>query len=434
LPIVPLLVVELVSLFVLAVAVHGRLAADRPDERQLTRFYLILAAGGVLGTASVALMAPLVLDSIFEYPLLVVAASAALGVLPAAGAGVAPQPHRLLEFKPLVIRVLSFALVAVVLLAGLFAQDSAGASTLVGHFLVAAVIVAISARPLIATVATGALFGALIAATQTNPLHRERTFFGVLEVRGTAVEHALYSGTTLHGLQFLDHRRTMATTYFLPTGPFGGCVADLRARTGAAGARIVVAGLGAGVMAAFVEPGDEMTFIEIDPADVRIAQNPAYFTYLSDAPEVPKVIIGDGRLELAAMPSQSLDLIVLDAFTSDAVPAHLLTAEAIATYVDKLRPGGVACFQLSNRYYDLAPSVASTASSVRLDAVERVGEPTEQEKSELGAQGSFWLVVGHPTDVARFARAGWTRPPPGIVLTDDYSDLTRLLFEGPRDR
>jgi hypothetical protein len=122
----------------------------------------------------------------------------------------------------------------------------------------------------------------------------------------------------------------------------------------------------------------------------------------------------------------------MDAFSSDSVPAHLLTAEALESYMSALRPTGVVCLQLSNRHYDLPPSVVSTARSIGLAGVERRGEPTPEEVERLGAQRSLWSVVGHAADVARFHARGWTEPAPGLVFTDDYSDLTRLLIAGFR--
>ena len=421
----------------LAVAIHGRIYADRPDERQLTRFYLVLSSGGVLGTAFVALIAPLVFSAIYEYPLLVVAAPLALAVLSLPSApGTSPGRQRFLDPKSLTVRLTTFAIVASLLWAALFVQDSAIALPAGAMFVLAGALVALSFRPALTAALMGGFAALLLTVTASNPLHRERTFFGVLEVRASAIQHTLYSGTTLHGLQVLDVRRTEATAYYLPTGPLGDCFDDLRSRTAnsaAQGARIAVVGLGAGVMATYAEPNDDMTFIEIDAADARIAQDQQFFTFLADAPVQPRVLIGDGRLELEATPAGSFDLLILDAFSSDTVPAHLLTAEALQTYMSALRPTGILCVHLSNRHYDLPPSVVSTARSIGLAGVELRGQPTAQEVEWLGAQRSLWAAVGRPADIARFRAVGWTEPAPGLVLTDDYSDLTRLLLAGFRE-
>ena len=138
-------------------------------------------------------------------------------------------------------------------------------------------------------------------------------------------------------------------------------------------------------------------------------------------------MLGDARLSLAAEPDASYDLLVLDAFSSDAVPAHLLTREAMKTYLRTLRPGGIVAFHLSNRYYELTPAVASTARSVGLGAMGLSYVPSEARVDAEAARSSSWVVVGRPEDIARFKALGWSEPFDGPVLTDDFSDTLRLL-------
>ena len=182
-------------------------------------------------------------------------------------------------------------------------------------------------------------------------LFQGRSFFGVSKVVNADDRNSLYSGTTLHGLQFVNEKRSQPTTYYVMPGPLGDVFDDLRARS--EGAAIGVVGLGSGTIAAYAEPTDSLTYFEIDPLVVGLASDPRYFSYLHDTPAPTTVVEGDGRLSLATWPSASLDVLVLDAFSSDSVPPHLLTAEAIETYVRTLKPGGVLAFNLSNRYYDL---------------------------------------------------------------------------------
>ena len=185
-------------------------------------------------------------------------------------------------------------------------------------------------------------------------------------------------------------------------------------------------GLGVGTIAAYAEPGDALTFYEIDQATVDIANDPRYFSYLRDSAATPRVILGDARLSLAVEPPGTYDILILDAFSSDAVPAHLLTREAMTTYLHTLRSGGVIAFHLSNRYYDLAPAVAATAESLGLRAL--VGRYVADDADQtLLAATSTWVVIGQ--DVGAFIPRGWT-PPPRPVLTDDFSDLLRLLRAG----
>ncbi len=160
---------------------------------------------------------------------------------------------------------------------------------------------------------------------------------------------------------------------------------------------------------------------------VDLARDRRYFTYLADAPAEPRVVLGDGRLSLTAAPPRSFDLLVLDAFSSDAVPAHLLTREAMQAYARTLRPGGVLVFQLTNRHFDLAPAVAETARSLGLDVRSRAYTPDAAERGRLAAEPSRWLVAGAPGSLSRFDALGWERPARGPVLTDDRTSILQLV-------
>jgi SAM-dependent methyltransferase len=428
-PATPLLVVELGAFFVLAVAIHGALAAGRPDARHLTRFYLILTAGGALGTAFVAMLAPLIFSTIYEYPILIVAGLVALALLPGATHAASGR----LRLVPVMLdgaaRLLPYAAAGALLVLLIDARQPAAATDVRNLLLIGGIVVFAAITPRILATAAPLTFVVLIALTSASPLVRTRNFFGVVEVRETADYHAEYSGTTLHGLQYTDARRDEPTTYYSRVGPLNDVFNDLRARTSNAkvSPRVGVVGLGVGTIAAYAQPGDDLTFYEINPAVVDIARNSAYFSYLSDAPVKPRIVVGDGRLSLADQPSASFDLLILDAFSSDTVPAHLLTREAIETYARTLRPGGVLVFHLSNRYYSLTGPVAATARAAGLDALTRGFTPDAAQIEQDGATGSRWLVAGTPDDLARFAAAGWTAPTGGYTLTDDYSDLTRSL-------
>ncbi|MBI2723558.1 MAG: fused MFS/spermidine synthase [Chloroflexi bacterium] len=422
----PLLGIELGAFFVLAVAVHGALAADRPDARYLTRFYLILTAGGALGTGFVALGAPLIFSTVYEYPVLIVAALGALALLPG-GAGVAADGRVLDRRAPggVARRLLPYAAAGTLLYLLIDARQPADAADVRKLLLIGGIVVATAVTPRILALAAPLTLVVLLLMTGTSPLVRERTFFGVTEVRQRMDALAEYSGTTLHGLQFTDERRTEPTTYYSRVGPLAAVFDDLRARTN--GARIGVVGLGAGTIAAYTQPGDELTFYEINPATVRIAQDPQYFTYLADAPVRSRIVVGDARLALEGEPSGQYDVLVLDAFSSDAVPAHLITREAMQTYVRMLRPGGVLVFHLSNRYYSLPGPVGATARSLGLTALSKGSNVTAADMERLGATDSRWLIAGPAAATAGFAARGWTAPAGGYVLTDDYADLTRSL-------
>jgi spermidine synthase len=184
-------------------------------------------------------------------------------------------------------------------------------------------------------------------------------------------------------------------------------------------------------LAAWAQSRDSLTFYEIDPLVIRVASDPAYFTWLSDAAVRPGIVVGDARRSLASTAGGTLDLLVLDAFSSDAIPAHLLTSEAIADDVRVLRPGGVLAIHVSNRYYDLAPAVATAARAAGLTVLQRIYEPSDAERS-LTATLSHWLIATRdPADIPGLTAAGWQPVREGVKpLTDDHPDLLRLLRIG----
>lgn len=385
-PVPVLLTLMLGSFAVVATVIHGRLALDRPGPAYLTRFYLVLSAGGMVATGLVALAAPVVFGDVYEYPLLLVGAVAVLAVLPSAVRRDATVP---------------------------VGTRSRWTGRRLAPF----------------GVALAATSAVLLVAFAPPHLERVRTFFGITEVRasrgGSAVEEI--HGTTLHGVQFTDERRSEPTAYFIETGPLGD-VMGVTARRRPDGADLGVVGLGVGTIASYGRPTDRLTYFEVDQAVVDLARDPRYFTYLADSSSRLAVVLGDGRLSLARESRGSFDLVILDAFSSDSVPVHLLTQEAIAEYQRTLRSDGLLVFQLTNRHFDLVPAVASTARSLGLDARTRSYTPRTAEKERLAAQPSRWLVVGSAESVADFDELGWDRPASGPVLTDDHADIMRLMI------
>jgi SAM-dependent methyltransferase len=420
-PVVPLVVIVLGSFAVLATAVHGRLAMSRPESEHLTHFYLLLSLAGVIATAIVGVAAPMLLPDIYEYPALLVLALIALAL----GARqsvieVARTPLR--AARDLGARLITFGAVGAVLIHFMGNADAGVTALLVLGGMVVAF--AVTLRVLVPTT-VAAMVASLIVLTATpgsTALFIGRSFFGVSKVVDFEGQHRLYSGTTLHGVQFTDARSTEPTSYYAAESPLSDVFADLRART--TGADIGVVGLGAGVVAAYTEAADRLTYFEIDPLVVQLASDPQYFSYLTDSPAQIDIVLGDGRLTLADEPAASFDVLVLDAFSSDSVPPHLLTAEAIASYLRVLRPDGVLAFNMSNRYYDLAPAVAATARSLGFEARIRAFEPSVEMVTDHAATASLWLVIAPDG----FGMPGWSVvDQPGPVLTDDYPDLLRVL-------
>jgi hypothetical protein len=264
-------------------------------------------------------------------------------------------------------------------------------------------------------------------------LFSERSFFGVYRALrdGERNFHLILHGTTLHGAQSLDaKKRLQPMSYFHPTGPAGQAFKVL-SRNGF-DTRVAIVGLGAGALACYGKAGQEFVFYEIDALVERIARNSSLFTYLKDCPPRASVQIGDARVTLARAPDGSYGMFVLDAFSGDAIPIHLLTREAVELYLSKLVPDGVLLFHISNRYMDLVPVVDRVAAELKLTAFLRHDdEVTEAEQAE-GKQPSTWAIMARePKLLEPFANgAGWQPlrgDRRGDLWTDNYSNILQVL-------
>lgn len=382
------------ALFVVCMCAHGELVRIKPPARHVTAFYLAVSVGGALGGAFVSLAAPVLFDGYWEF---------LLGL---------------------------FATAVVVLLAR--RRDSLTAALTTGRLRALP-------RPLLVLAGVvGPLAGLLVGSFAMNVLFTRsalsmtRNFYGVLrltEVDASSPERhrlLLTHGTTVHGSQFADPAlRLRPTTYYAETSGVGLAIERLR-REHPEGLRIGVVGLGVGTVAAYTRSGDRLRFYEIDRDVVELAET--RFHYLADArgrgAEV-SVAVGDGRLaleqELAAEGSRAFDLLVVDAFSSDAIPIHLLTGECLETYRAHLAPDGLVAVHVSNRYLDLGPVVGRLARQVgRLACrIDDAGDP------ERDAHESSWVLLA--TD----AGPAWERcSPPGDdapLWTDDHSSLVPIL-------
>jgi len=265
--------------------------------------------------------------------------------------------------------------------------------------------------------AVGLAAAIAVALPGAETLRQVRTYYGVTRVleddRGW---HLLVSGTTVHGAQDPTRRR-VPLTYYAPGGP----LADVVEGSDRGGTlSIGVIGLGAGSLAAYGAAGDELTFYEIDPAVIDLAEDPSVFSFLADTPATVRVVAGDGRVSIAAASGPTHDLIMVDAFSSDAIPIHLLTREALAIYRRALTDAGVVAFHVSNRFFDLFPVVGRLAEDAGLTSLGRSGS-SQVEGSLLTSA----VVVGveGPTMEALRAR-GWGPLPSGPSLwTDDRADV-----------
>jgi hypothetical protein len=424
-PVVLVVAANLLAMFVSALVCHGRLADDRPPSARLTEFYLWIALGGALGGVFSAVVAPLLFDSVIEYPLAIVLACL---LRPGRDTGHDRRSRTLDVLLPLGVGVVFVGLAAL--------GHAVGFSSLVARGVPLAVVVVICAtfvsRPVRFGLAVGAvLIAAAVSFSSANDtLYTDRTFFGVLRVERDEENrlHRLVHGNTLHGAQSTDPaRRLEPLAYYEPVGQVFGSLPGATSTSD-----VAVIGLGTGSLACFGRPAQHWTFYEIDPAVERLARDPKLFTYLRDCPPRSDVVLGDARRSLLKGPRGRFGVIVVDAFNSDSVPVHLLTREALALYLDRLADGGVIAVNVTNRYLDLKEVVGELAGDAGLASLARDRIHISEAESEQGKAGSVWIVLARePADLAPLARdPEWVPLPdfPGSeVWTDDFSNLLGAL-------
>jgi hypothetical protein len=425
-----LIPLHVVTFFASAMVCHRELAQRRPPAQRLTEFYLWMSFGGMLGGVFNSLLAPQLFSGILEYPLLL--AVAAL-LRPSPGY----RQSRVDSWGVLVVvpgLVLLFSL-------GLFGIGALPAAVGLRPFLLAlAVVLAIAYMWANRPEAFGAmalLFVAVTAfgrpSTSGTVLLAARSFFGVHRVVDAPdhTYHVLQHGSTTHGREQLSvDNRCSPTGYYHPSSPIGQLIA---ARAGQLD-DVAVVGLGSGAMACYAEPNRPWTFYEIDPLVERIARNPRYFTYLQNSRGRLNVVLGDARVSLQQAPDKAYDLIVLDAFSSDAIPVHLLTREAIHLYFSRLRSEGVVAVHISNRYLKLEPVLAALAERDGLFALASVDDRISETEMNVGKFPSHWVVMARTAQpLARLVgQAGWRSPdfkPRVRVWTDDYSNILQAFVQ-----
>ena len=417
---------HLVTFFVMALACHRELADARPRAEFLTEYYLWISLGGMLGGVFNVLLAPLLYDRVIEYPFAMIVALALRPMWNSRG-----SPRRAAIFDvvgPLLI------LGAVLLTSVLPLPSGKWGDYALYAYLGAAALAAASfyKRPVRLALGAAALFLGtdLGIRSDSDTVYEGRSFYGVYRVRRYSQYLLLQHGTTTHGGQsLLDSRKREPLTYYHREGPLG----DLfRLTTDPARPRTVaLVGLGTGTTACYARPGERWTYYEIDPLVVSLATHPQLFTYLRLCQPDVRIVLGDARLSLAAAPDSSFDMVALDAFSSDAIPVHLMTREALRLYARKLRPGGVIAFHISNRYLDLEPVLVELARDARLAGASANRDVTAEQKAQL-LYGSRWVAMSASAHtLAPLVReAGWLVLAPAAkarVWTDDYSDVWHAL-------
>lgn len=413
-----------------AMVCHGRLAQLRPDARKLTEYYVWLSVGGALGGTLIALVAPLIFTVPWEYALAVTAGCALAPRL-------AEKPHRVIDLAGVLAVLILLAALRqfmptaqkpYVLMAALFGFPALAWF----HYRQRPVAFAL-VLGLILTIDIGEVVGGL------GTLRTARSYFGVHLVSkyvepDTArrfVVHTLQHGTTAHGMQIMnDGYQCVPLVYYYPTGPLGE-VFEAFAPKPDEQQHFGAVGLGAGAAACYVLPERDITFFEIDPVVKELAENPAYFTYLSNCAKGKyQIRLGDGRRMMAAEPDGRYTVILLDAFSSDAIPVHMLTREALEIYMAKLAPGGVLLFHISNNHLDLAPVVADLAHDAHYAVRIRRHDPPPEELPNYVVSSTYAIVAKNQEDLRTLADDPRWRPQRASgrpVWTDDYSNVLGVL-------
>jgi hypothetical protein len=264
-------------------------------------------------------------------------------------------------------------------------------------------------------------------------LHSERSFFGVTRVTDDAEKQLrmLLHGATIHGLQSLDLARAKEPlSYYSKAGPVGQA---FDAFSGSADEnQVAIVGLGAGTMACYISPPQQLTYYEIDPLVERIAENPRYFTFLRDCGPQARIVLGDARLSLQSAPDHGYGIIIVDAFSGDSIPVHLVTREALQLYLTKLTPNGILVFHITNTYLDLQPVLAALAADAGLVGLIETDAPISDADIKQGSLPSVWVIIGRSAnDLGKLVDDSRWKPllsaPGSKVWTDDFSSVISVF-------
>jgi spermidine synthase len=452
------MILHLFALFYIALGCHGLLAQNKPHTRHLTEFYLWVSFGGMLGGVFNSLVAPVIFDSPIEYPMILLLS---LLMRPWGATDASRKKRELILDLMIPINFAFFLLLAFFAysklvtdapetlasvnawLTSLLSEEDAKMFAVsivpllvVGMFVIYLSLSALSRnRPLRFALITASL---LIVVQYTgygssgrampNVVYQERNFFGINRVLKSTESNAMMimHGTTLHGMQSLDPEiRLKPVSYYWLLKEVLAQVEVSRKN-----APVAVLGLGAGTTACIGKKGQLFDFYEIDPAVAYIAQNPEYFTYLKDCGPKISVIMGDGRLSLAKANEAYYGLIIIDVFSSDAIPVHLLTREALLIYKNKLAENGIMAFNVSNRHLNLYPVMAALAKDIGVKAM-YIDNMSPQGKLQTPSK---WVIMAR--EDADFSQIKKTNPEwkelttekPFDVWTDHYSNILQVIF------
>ncbi len=436
---VPMIIIGGIFFFATAIICHRQLYEARPAASQLTEFYMLMSIGGVLGGLFVSLLAPLMFSTLAEYPLLML-----VGVVTWLGLYQDGRLISLLKQPLLVFGIIGFS----ALIVGLMAKGAGAQTYLTVHNATNVALVIIGLIFLASrhfAVATLCLVIATISVSigQNASRLQLRNYFGEISiVDGTAATpfRTFMHGTTMHGAEAMSEVSADATapphalTYYSPQGGMAQSLQltqERLAQTGRSGTYRII-GLGTGSLACYAKPGEDWAYYEIDPNVTTVARDPGQFTFLSSCTPNMPVIEGDARLTLASGSTEKVDYLLVDAFSSDSIPIHLITTEAMQLYLSRLKDDGLLTMHVTNRYMDLVPVVAANLKAIDPNLQARVLD-FAPEKPDVPAMHSIVIVISRSAEaIAKFDKSTIAAPMPyahGIdPWTDDFANLPAAMM------
>lgn len=427
------LTLHLTAFFLAVMVCHGELAKGRPNTAYLTLFYLLMSFAGMLGGMFNTFVAPFIFNGIYEYPLMIVAA---LLLRPVVQVQDSEQwkTWGMQAIFPVLIFVFGWVVYFSVSDLGAYI-DNIGTALI----LFAGLTYAFRRQAISLALLTGVIIFFIVGLRvyMSNTIYKERTFFGVLSVRDSVLLNEqgqpekykeLFHGTTKHGAQRLVSHVKEPLTYYSRPGPMGQLFKTYDAVD--QDWNIGVVGLGAGALACYAKPQQAWTFYEIDPVVVEIAENPKYFSYLQRCTPKAAMVVGDARLSLQKEPAEKFDLLVIDAFSSDSVPTHLLTQEALQLYFSKLSTNGVLAFHITNRHLELKKVLSDHAKQLHYAALIQEFKP--KQEIPLVVATDWFVLAKNEQALAPLYQNGlgrWQKP--GLYFdmkpwTDDFTNIVGI--------
>lgn len=433
-----LVLLNIMFFFIAATACHQRLYAMRPAPQHLTEFYLYMSLGGVLGGVFAALIAPSAFNTVLEYPVLIVFA-----VLLATTMNSNKKSDVLKTLIPILIFGIFFITVIHYTVFYKFIASKLDYTirtiNLAGLCLLALCAIGfVKKKHALAAFIPVIFIYSAVFKNDEGVKRSERSFFGVHKIAFAedGMFRVLYHGTTIHGAMQVKTAtgepitgRPMPLTYYNPNGPIAQSLYSVPSKS--EGRQLGVVGLGTGAHSCNGQPSDQWTFFEIDPLVVKIARQPEYFRFLSECAPGAKINIGDARITLLEQTKRSFDYLLIDAFSSDAIPMHLLTSEAVKLYISVLNEGGVLALHISNRHLELASVVAALAAEAGVPARIKHDQKPDEVPDIVHASSTVVVLTRSSTALSHLdATPGWTGLEPSGTQPwkDDFSNIVSALW------